>query len=146
MCSCGSVVEHCVNSTKGCGFDSQGTHILIKKYIYFFYKSLWIKASAKCINVNYNYYSVVLLESLRCILCLLFSALNIQQLINMFTISLIWLVFLLKHLKKSRNTFTYVTKETCIQRISLVFQSHFYVPFKISKCLWNKIRSLQDRY
>ncbi len=23
---CGSVVEHCVNSAKGCGFDSQGTH------------------------------------------------------------------------------------------------------------------------
>ncbi len=29
-CSCGSVVEHCVSSAKGCGFDSQGTHILIK--------------------------------------------------------------------------------------------------------------------
>ncbi len=27
---CGSVVEHCVSSAKGCGFDSQGTHILIK--------------------------------------------------------------------------------------------------------------------
>ncbi len=27
---CGSVVEHCVNSAKGCGFDSQGTHILMK--------------------------------------------------------------------------------------------------------------------
>ncbi len=26
MCSCGSVVEHCVSSAKGCGFDSQGTH------------------------------------------------------------------------------------------------------------------------
>ncbi len=30
-CSCGSVVEHCISSAKGCGFDSQGTHILIKK-------------------------------------------------------------------------------------------------------------------
>ncbi len=29
---CGSVVEHCVSSTKGCGFDSQGTHILMKMY------------------------------------------------------------------------------------------------------------------
>ncbi len=29
---CGSVVEHCVSSAKGCGFDSQGTHILIKMY------------------------------------------------------------------------------------------------------------------
>ncbi len=27
---CGSVVEHCVSSAKGCGFDSQGTHILMK--------------------------------------------------------------------------------------------------------------------
>ncbi len=26
----GSVVEHCVSSAKGRGFDSQGTHILIK--------------------------------------------------------------------------------------------------------------------
>ncbi len=25
-CSCSSVVEHCVSSTKGCGVDSQGTH------------------------------------------------------------------------------------------------------------------------
>ncbi len=46
ICSCDSVVEHCVSSAKGCGFNSQGTHLLIKK------KSLWIKASAKCINVN----------------------------------------------------------------------------------------------
>ncbi len=30
ICSCGSVVEHCVSSTKGCGFKSQATHILIK--------------------------------------------------------------------------------------------------------------------
>ncbi len=28
----GSVVEHCVSSAKGCGFDSQGTHILMKMY------------------------------------------------------------------------------------------------------------------
>ncbi len=31
LISCGSVVEHCVNSAKGCGFNSQVTHILIKK-------------------------------------------------------------------------------------------------------------------
>ncbi len=31
-CSCGSVVEHCVSSAKGCGFDSQGTHIVMKMY------------------------------------------------------------------------------------------------------------------
>ncbi len=30
LCSCGSVVEHCVSSAKGCGFNSQGTHILTK--------------------------------------------------------------------------------------------------------------------
>ncbi len=32
VCSCGSVVEHCISSAKGCGFDSQGTHILMKMY------------------------------------------------------------------------------------------------------------------
>ncbi len=32
LCSCGSVVEHCVSSAKGCGFDSQGTHLLMKMY------------------------------------------------------------------------------------------------------------------
>ncbi len=31
LCSCGSVVEHCVSSAKGHGFNSQGTHILRKK-------------------------------------------------------------------------------------------------------------------
>ncbi len=29
---CGSVLEHCVSSAKGCGFDSQETHILMKMY------------------------------------------------------------------------------------------------------------------
>ncbi len=43
-CSCGSVVEHCVSSAKGRGFNSQGTHILIKKCIAWMHcKSLWIK-------------------------------------------------------------------------------------------------------
>ncbi len=32
MFLCGSVVEHCVSWAKGCGFDSQGTHVLIKMY------------------------------------------------------------------------------------------------------------------
>ncbi len=45
---CGSVVEHCVSSAKGCGFDSQGTHILMKMYKQCNCKSLWIKASDKC--------------------------------------------------------------------------------------------------
>ncbi len=53
MRSCGSVVEHCVSSAKGHGFNSQGTHILTKKIITWRQcKSLWIKASAKCIHVN----------------------------------------------------------------------------------------------
>ncbi len=26
VCSCGSVVEHCVSSIKGCGFNSKRTH------------------------------------------------------------------------------------------------------------------------
>ncbi len=33
MLLCGSVVEDCVSSAKGCGFDSQGTHILTKKNV-----------------------------------------------------------------------------------------------------------------
>ncbi len=49
--SYGSVVEHCASSAKGCGFNSQGTHILIKQCIAWMHcKSLWIKVSAKCIN------------------------------------------------------------------------------------------------
>ncbi len=32
QCSCGSVVEHCICYAKGCGFDSQGTHVLMKMY------------------------------------------------------------------------------------------------------------------
>ncbi len=53
-CSCGSVIEHYVSSAKGCGFNSQGTHIQTKMYS--LNKSLWIKASAKCIHVT-AYYS-----------------------------------------------------------------------------------------
>ncbi len=30
MFLCGSVVEHCVSNGKGCGFDSQGTQVLMK--------------------------------------------------------------------------------------------------------------------
>ncbi len=33
LCSCGSVVEHCVSSTKAGGFNSRGTHILMKNEI-----------------------------------------------------------------------------------------------------------------
>ncbi len=55
-CSCGSVVEHCISSAKGRGFNSQGTHILKKCIARMHCKSLWIKASAKCININiYKY-------------------------------------------------------------------------------------------
>ncbi len=55
-CSCGSVVEHCVSSTKGCGFNSQASNLLIKKFIACMHcKSLWIKASANCINVMNDY-------------------------------------------------------------------------------------------
>ncbi len=52
-CSCGSVVEHCVSNAKGCGFNFQGTHMLInyiKNCIAWLHcKSLWIKASGKCV-------------------------------------------------------------------------------------------------
>ncbi len=51
---CGSVVEHCVSCAKGCGFDSQGTHVQLKCITWMHCKSHWIKASAKCINVNVN--------------------------------------------------------------------------------------------
>ncbi len=58
MFLCGSVVEHCVSSAKGCGFDSQGTHILTKMYnLNAIVSSLWIKMSAKCINVNVTKYT-----------------------------------------------------------------------------------------
>ncbi len=53
-CSCGSVVEHCVSSSRGCGFNSQGTHILGKKSTAWMHcQSLQIKASAKYVNVNW---------------------------------------------------------------------------------------------
>ncbi len=51
-CSCGSVVEHCVSSAKGCGFNSQETHTDEQCIAWMHCKSLWIKASAKCIHVN----------------------------------------------------------------------------------------------
>ncbi len=37
---------------KGCGFNSQGTHTDNKWITWMHCKLLWIKASAKCINVN----------------------------------------------------------------------------------------------
>ncbi len=44
-CACGSVVEHCVSTAKVVGsIPREHTHC----------KSLWIKASAKYINVNVN--------------------------------------------------------------------------------------------
>ncbi len=43
------MVEHCVSSAKGCGFNSQGTHILTEMQC-----RCGLKASAKCINVNVN--------------------------------------------------------------------------------------------
>ncbi len=49
------MVEHCVSSAKCRGFNSQGTHILTKN-VYtecITCKSLWIKASAKCINLRF---------------------------------------------------------------------------------------------
>ncbi len=45
---CGSVVEHCASSAKGCGFDSQGTHILMKMYNL----DAIVSRFAKCININ----------------------------------------------------------------------------------------------
>ncbi len=50
-CSCGSVVEHCDSSVKGHGFNSQGTHILIKKMYSLNCKLLWIK---RLVNVKFK--------------------------------------------------------------------------------------------
>ncbi len=45
-------LEHCVSSAKGWGFDSHGTHADKTCIAWMHCKSIWIKASAKCINVN----------------------------------------------------------------------------------------------
>ncbi len=67
ICSFGSVVEHCVSSTKGCGFNSQGTHILTKNVISL--NLLWIKASAKCINVKGIVHPKILIMPSVCRFC-----------------------------------------------------------------------------
>ncbi len=54
-CSCGTVVEHCVSSAKGVGSIPREHTYWPKMYnlnVVQLCKSLWIKASAKCINVN----------------------------------------------------------------------------------------------
>ncbi len=49
MFLCGSVVEHCVSSARSCGFDSQGTHILMKMYnLNAIVSRFGQKTSAKC--------------------------------------------------------------------------------------------------
>ncbi len=56
-CSCGSVVEHCVSSAKVVGSIPREHMYWQKKSITWMHcKSLWIKASAKCINVNLHSY------------------------------------------------------------------------------------------
>ncbi len=46
---------------KGCGFDSQGTHVPTKICITWMHcKSLWIKASDKCINVSYHFVFIII--------------------------------------------------------------------------------------
>ncbi len=53
MCSCGSVVEHCVCSAKVVGLiPREHTYWQYKCIAWMHCKSLWIKASAKCIDVN----------------------------------------------------------------------------------------------
>ncbi len=54
-CSCGSVVEHCVSNAKVVGSIPREHTYWPKMYnlnVVQLCKSLWIKASAKCINVN----------------------------------------------------------------------------------------------
>ncbi len=43
-----------------CGFDSQGTHVLTK--ICIACKLLWIKASAKCINVSEGRWLITVIQ------------------------------------------------------------------------------------
>ncbi len=50
--SCGSVVEHCVSSAKVVGSIPREHTYWPKCIIWMYCKSLWIKVSAKCINVN----------------------------------------------------------------------------------------------
>ncbi len=53
------MIEHCVSSEKGCGFNSHETHILTKKFtIWLHCKSLWIIASAKCIHLNLHLFAL----------------------------------------------------------------------------------------
>ncbi len=52
-CSCGSVVEHCIMSANVVGsIPREHTYWQYKCIAWMHCKSLWIKASAKCINVN----------------------------------------------------------------------------------------------
>ncbi len=52
LCSRGSVVEHCFSRAKVVGSISR-KHTYWQKYIYIYITwMVWIKASAKCINVN----------------------------------------------------------------------------------------------
>ncbi len=54
-CSCGSVVEHCVSSAKVVGsIPREHIYWQYKGITWMHCKSLWIKASAKCINVYYE--------------------------------------------------------------------------------------------
>ncbi len=60
-CSCGSVVEHCVRSAKVVGSIPR-EHTYKKCIAWMHCKSLWIKAFAKCINVNVELKSTLLLS------------------------------------------------------------------------------------
>ncbi len=83
-CSCGSVVEHCVSSAKGCGFISQETHILTKNCIDLMHcKSLWIKASAKCVNVyHHQLYNFRLGDAVKCCSVVVFIHAFTQQVLD----------------------------------------------------------------
>ncbi len=63
MCSCGSVVEHCVSRAQKVVGSNPRKHKYKTCITWMHCKSLWIKASAKCINVNVLIYSVITLMS-----------------------------------------------------------------------------------
>ncbi len=69
MFLCGSVVEHCVSSAKGCGFDSQGIHILMKMYnLNAIVSRFWIKVALdkmhKCQMSMYAFLTYIIAASI----------------------------------------------------------------------------------
>ncbi len=100
----------CVSSANGCGFDSQGTHILMKMFnLNANCKSLWIKASAKCINVNKCRSISFLKNKNKCFRTVLYNYIlqlhkhfSLKYTVQIFT-SFLWDILKLVWVNKSQN-------------------------------------------